>query len=406
MAGNEGWCHYKCPQSLSESVALTDASRNVESGNTNYYTSGYGRSLLRQNGDEELLRGVSGCTDDGLTTGNDQLYRTRNGQCDDGGPGSEYNYLLPGTDASDCGCSGERYSGKPWFRFEGAAGTHLVSRDPRGYPDHPSNPVQNVQMRCGYARMVHLCDTQPVVGAEPTTKHACLTATYDASYDGTRDGIDRWPIETCACSYDGGATTTYLYKLTAPPGIPGDRQTRTMFKFCGETRFLSDPPPPRPNPPPPPRPPPPPPPSPSPPPGCSSAAMACGKDSLDADAQFRMSWELDNGYNRQRAGAEKWVQAWNSGKRDPETLYSEKHHSSFTEVVMYCNLPSPPAPPASPPPPPLRPCQPTTVTLYLPAQDGLERDWSQIKVTLNEEERSFGYMPLPHTLLSCPRVCT
>ena len=127
-----------------------------------------------------------------------------------------------------------------WYRFESPAGTHMPVSSPGKY-------------NCGTLGAIWMAGTMASLGAQPQMARACI------ALSGDRDAWTRsschfsrsYPIMTCACSYDGGVTTTYLYKLPQP--------TQTNEAYCGTFDSLPPPPPPPggPNPPPspPPRPP-------------------------------------------------------------------------------------------------------------------------------------------------------
>lgn len=159
-------CHARCPQSLDQSVPIRDKARSVLN-EENQNTNGYGRNPSVGNGDMELLRAHSGCSDEciGANDGMRRPFKGSDGVCEDGGPGSRSAFCLPGTDATDCGCGGQRVGQRTkWFRFEGEAGQHMVQRDPRGYPGFPTSPWSSSHMRCGYSRMAFLCSEHPNLG--------------------------------------------------------------------------------------------------------------------------------------------------------------------------------------------------------------------------------------------------
>ena len=148
-------------------------------------------------------------------------------------------------------------SSAKWFRFEGAAGVHMPTRS-KG------------QRWCGTDRPGWLQTGHPERGDGPRASKVCFHYSSYPCY---------WSqnIETCVCSYDGGKTDTYLYKLYRPP--------TTCLAFCGtdDPTHLSLPAPPGPPPsppssPPPPRPPPSSPPPPRPPP--SSPPPPRGSDTV------------------------------------------------------------------------------------------------------------------------------
>ena len=83
-----------------------------------------------------------------------------------------------------------------WYRFEGAAGTRMPTEAP-GY------------QRCGTEAPGWLSTAHPSVGAAPTAGTVCWE--YGSNEC-------RWTtaVEVCACSYDGGASLTYTYRLPRP----------------------------------------------------------------------------------------------------------------------------------------------------------------------------------------------
>ena len=155
-----------------------------------------------------------------------------------------------------------------WYRFEGAAGTHMPTRAPghiRCGTDHP-----------GWLRTGH-----PERGEPPLYSQVCFQWSTTHCYWTTY-------IETCVCSYDGGNTNTYLYHLPRPASCNA--------AYCGtdDVEELHDrptPPRPPPTPPLPPPSPPPPlsPPSPARPPLLPSANRVCHSDCPDLDSVYVLS---------------------------------------------------------------------------------------------------------------------
>merc|ERR1719424_2816241 len=94
--------------------------------------------------------------------------------------------------------------------------------------------------KCGTQAAGWLSTPHPSVGDAPTPGMVCWDFNNDACSSTTA-------METCACSYDGGATLTYTYKLPRPSSCG-------TSAYCGTTTGLlpRSPPPPSPPPPPPP----------------------------------------------------------------------------------------------------------------------------------------------------------
>ena len=93
--------------------------------------------------------------------------------------------------------AGTTLASASWYRFYGDAGRRM--------PTAPPGPE-----RCGTQAAGWLATLHPPVGAAPRKGFVCFedaSSTCNATAE----------IEVCACSYDGGATATYSYKLPAPP---------------------------------------------------------------------------------------------------------------------------------------------------------------------------------------------
>ena len=84
-----------------------------------------------------------------------------------------------------------------WYRFDGAAGNRMSEYAP-GY-----------NQKCGTQTGGWLSTPHPSVGAGPTAGEVCWEHGSHECYWATK-------VEVCACSYDGGATLTYTYKLPRP----------------------------------------------------------------------------------------------------------------------------------------------------------------------------------------------
>jgi hypothetical protein len=122
-----------------------------------------------------------------------------------------------------------------------------MTTDPPGY------------QTCGTQYPGWLSTGHTSVGDAPTVGTVCWQSSSNDCYRST-------PLEVCACSYDGGVTRTFSYRLGM--GLAGQP---SIMAYCGTEDDLSPPRPPSPPaapPPPPPSPPPapPPPPPPHPPP--------------------------------------------------------------------------------------------------------------------------------------------
>ena len=110
-----------------------------------------------------------------------------------------------------------------WYVFEGAAGTHMPTYAP-GW------------RTCGTEYSGWLSTEHPSVGDAPTSGTVC----FDADSASYKDCYASEAVEVCACSYDEGATTTYLYRLPEPP--------RCYAGYCGTAVPLMRTPPPPPSP--------------------------------------------------------------------------------------------------------------------------------------------------------------
>ena len=87
---------------------------------------------------------------------------------------------------------------------------------------------------CGTQNTGWLSTRHPAVGDEPMAGTVC----FDADRAGFKDCFRQTEVLVCACSYDGGATTTYSYKLPAPP--------RCYSAYCGTDEPMEPPAPPSP----------------------------------------------------------------------------------------------------------------------------------------------------------------
>merc|ERR1712185_429068 len=105
-----------------------------------------------------------------------------------------------------------------WYRFEMPAGTRMPTRPP-GYE------------ACGTTYTGWLASPMPPRGQGVTTSTVCFQNSH--SY-GNGCGY-RKEIQTCTCSYDGGYTDTYLYRLVRPDHCD--------MAYCGTEEVLPPPPP-------------------------------------------------------------------------------------------------------------------------------------------------------------------
>ena len=116
-----------------------------------------------------------------------------------------------------------------WYRFDGLAGSRMASQ--------PPGPA-----RCGTTFTGWLSTPHPSVGDAPKRGTVC--------FDGA-SAAHCVEVAVCACSYDGGNSATFTYKLPKPPFCDA--------AYCGTSDPMTPPPPPRlpapPKPPPSPKPP-------------------------------------------------------------------------------------------------------------------------------------------------------
>lgn len=105
--------------------------------------------------------------------------------------------------------SGENLNFAKWFQFRGAAGDRM-----RGTPPGKG--------RCGAEAAGWFNDTLPPAGAPPQRSKVCFAF-------GWSDCL--WSVDalSCACSFDGGSSTIYTYRLRTPPGAP------TCASYCGSS---------------------------------------------------------------------------------------------------------------------------------------------------------------------------
>ena len=116
-----------------------------------------------------------------------------------------------------------------WYRFNELAGSRMASSPPG-------------TSRCGTTYTGWLSTPHPSVGDAPKQGTVC--------FDGS-SAANCVEVAVCACSYDGGNSATYTYKLPKPPICDA--------AYCGTSDPMTPPPPPLlpapPTPPPSPKPP-------------------------------------------------------------------------------------------------------------------------------------------------------
>ena len=112
------------------------------------------------------------------------------------------------TNLGESPMSGHSLSDALWYRFAGDAGDRMQSTAP-GY------------QRCGTDRTGWLATPHPPLGSAPRESRVCF------HYSTSNYCYQSIIIKACACSYDGGATTTYMYKLPQPPDCNA--------AYCGTT---------------------------------------------------------------------------------------------------------------------------------------------------------------------------
>ena len=101
-----------------------------------------------------------------------------------------------------------------WYRFGGLAGFRMASSPPG-------------ISRCGTKYTGWLSTPHPSVGDAPKPGTVC--------FDGS-SAANCVEVALCACSYDGGISATYTYKLPKPPTCDA--------AYCGTTEPMTSPPPP------------------------------------------------------------------------------------------------------------------------------------------------------------------
>ena len=135
--------------------------------------------------------------------------------------GNRYGYRHVDEDTKDCtcdlqGCSPFLSSTAEWFRFAGTSGSMIATCPVTG----------GVATRCGTTGATgYMLGGHPEMGAPPAAR------TLQFAYGSNTYDTDASAAMVCACSYDGGVTTSYSYKLSSasvrPSGMSGPR------RLCG-----------------------------------------------------------------------------------------------------------------------------------------------------------------------------
>ena len=132
-----------------------------------------------------------------------------------------YGYRHVDESTKDCTCDLQSCSPflsptAEWFRFAGTSGSMIATCPVTG----------GVATRCGTTGATgYMLGGHPEVGAPPAAR------TLQFSYGSNTYDTDSSAAMVCACSYDGGVTTSYSYKLSSasvrPSGMGG------MRRICG-----------------------------------------------------------------------------------------------------------------------------------------------------------------------------
>lgn len=248
-----GLCHPDCPQSDSDYITVSDFFRSDGFGPGYPYgftTLNYGWAF---SGTTSSGASSSSCVGRDDTTSNCQQVST----------------IV--TDSPSLGISSS-----PWYRFYRTVNDPVPISSPPSYYASSSaytrmstEPISGTtRQRCGGLRGGWMTSTHPEAGDPPTAKTVRFTYWGANQYQASSTPSMTVQITACTCSYDGGASHVYTYKLPRAPlgtSLSGDRPV-----YCATSD--ATPPPTSPSPPPPSPRPPPPPPSPSPPPAYSPLA--------------------------------------------------------------------------------------------------------------------------------------
>ena len=139
-----------------------------------------------------------------------------------GGSGGFYEFTCDASDGQPMQ-GAETAAEAEWYVFDGDAGSHMPTAAPGG-------------RTCGTQYSGWLSTPHPGLGDAPSAGTVC----FDADAAAYKDCYISEAVEVCACSYDEGATTTYLYRLPEPP--------RCYAGYCGTAVPLMRTPPPPPSP--------------------------------------------------------------------------------------------------------------------------------------------------------------
>ena len=135
--------------------------------------------------------------------------------------GNRYGYRHVDESKKDCtcdlhSCSPFLSSTAEWFRFAGTSGSMIATCPVTG----------GVATRCGTTGATgYMLGGHPEVGAPPAAR------TLQFSYGSNTYDTSSSAAMVCACSYDGGVTTSYSYKLSSASVRPSDMGG--MRRICG-----------------------------------------------------------------------------------------------------------------------------------------------------------------------------
>jgi len=135
-------------------------------------------------------------------------------------------------DTLTMGSSTDRFEAR-WYRFDGVAGTHM-----------PTTPQGD--NRCGSTKTGWLRGGHALLGAGRRDGQVCFE-------HGSSTCGESVNIHTCSCSYNGGVTTTYMYRLpwtTSCNGVYCATHNITELEPQSNSTEPPPPPPPAPRPPP------------------------------------------------------------------------------------------------------------------------------------------------------------
>ena len=154
---------------------------------------------------------------------------------------------LPLTAAHTAAAAARRRRSRRRYRFEGAAGKRMAE----------APPFKNLNVcgtnKPGWLRLANSSASTVLSiphGTPPVGATACFASgplrTYSPGYGCSQYGCSGtytpkgWstpcgnptPVKVCACSYDGGLSTTYSYKLPKPPVCTAVRQLPPHNALC------------------------------------------------------------------------------------------------------------------------------------------------------------------------------